>query len=401
MLALALVVACLVVTGAFVALAYARGWSWTGFAGQGAGGTRKTLWDWLQLLVIPLAVAGVAFALNTWQSDRDQRREDRRQRETRMRAADDRREDVLRTYLQDMSGFMLRGGLLHSPGRSAVRSVARTVTLTALRRLDPDRKSIVVRFLAEARLIRGPVPKVSLSGADLRGIALPDVTLDRPDFTESRLDGADFRNAVLIAATFSRAALRRSDFRGAQFPQSYAAVAAGVPIGPDVRTWDIPPLAYSFTGALFDGAVLTGARFDKTDLPGADFSGAQLLSASFVGAELQESVFEDASLRDADFTRAYLRRGAFSGACVSHARFVRANLAAADFNAIGRDVDLSHANLHGVADKHTRGLVDVSLRGAWRDTHTALRVARDVPSAIANAEAAAASVTDDARRCLQ
>ena len=54
---------------------------WTGFAG-------KTLWNWLELLVIPLALAAVAFGLNYFANERDQRREDQRAARERAIAAD-------------------------------------------------------------------------------------------------------------------------------------------------------------------------------------------------------------------------------------------------------------------------------------------------------------------------
>jgi len=36
------------------------------------------LWNWLELLVIPLALAAVVFGLNYFANERDQRREDQR-----------------------------------------------------------------------------------------------------------------------------------------------------------------------------------------------------------------------------------------------------------------------------------------------------------------------------------
>jgi hypothetical protein len=52
-----------------------------------------------------------------------------------------------------MSDLMLTKNLLRSKPFSAVRSVARTATLTTLSRVDGERRSVVVCFLEEARLI--------------------------------------------------------------------------------------------------------------------------------------------------------------------------------------------------------------------------------------------------------
>lgn len=60
--------------GTFVSLAYRHQWQWTGLPAPRAeddgerGRSAKTLWDWLQLLGIPMALAALAFLLNDAQS---------------------------------------------------------------------------------------------------------------------------------------------------------------------------------------------------------------------------------------------------------------------------------------------------------------------------------------------
>jgi hypothetical protein len=86
---------------AFTVVAYRRQWLWTGLPTHPGDGTAanpprpaKTLWDWLQLLVVPLVLALAAFALNAAQSDRDRRQEETRAAQERTleegRAARDR-----------------------------------------------------------------------------------------------------------------------------------------------------------------------------------------------------------------------------------------------------------------------------------------------------------------------
>jgi hypothetical protein len=78
-------------------------------------------------------------------------------------------------------------------GDTDASKLARTLTLVALRRLDAQRKALVVQFLVEAELIDTTVywdprdrsasvdsfgersPKVDLRGADLRGVHMRDV----------------------------------------------------------------------------------------------------------------------------------------------------------------------------------------------------------------------------------
>jgi uncharacterized protein YjbI with pentapeptide repeats len=169
-----------------IVLADRRRWRWTGFAEIRRTKAEeedlqpaKTLWDWLQLLVIPLALAGLAFLLTKSQNDRDQRREDQRAAIQRATAADAAREEALRAYLTQMSALMLDRNLLRSRRGTNVRAVARTLTLTALRRVDGERRGLVVRFLNEARLLDSRDPKVYLANASLENAQLRGADLER------------------------------------------------------------------------------------------------------------------------------------------------------------------------------------------------------------------------------
>ncbi len=119
---------------------------WLGFRG-------KTLWDWLQLLIVPAILIGVTFAWSATQTRSDNRREDQRIRADKAAAEKARQDETLQSYLDQMSSLMLHEKLLTSKPGDGVRAVARTVTLTALRRLDGERKAEVVRFLYEALLV--------------------------------------------------------------------------------------------------------------------------------------------------------------------------------------------------------------------------------------------------------
>jgi hypothetical protein len=313
MLAALIAVLAIAAVAAFTVIAYRRGWRWTGLPADPGDGSpaipprpAKTLWDWLQLLVVPLVLALAAFALNAAQSDRDQRQEERRAQRERAAAEDRAREDTLRTYIQQMSDLITRYGVRGPYDRGADTStLARTLTLVALRRLDGKRKGIVVQFLLEERLIiftfgwrstrRGvapaydvPEPKVSLQGADLRGAVMPK------DLTTIEGGGRSG------AAALESADLQEADFRGGDL-----------------------------TGVSFWKANLRGAHFDGASLNGAEFPGACLSGATFVGL-----------------------------------RKVRSNLAGPDFRgAAGRGIDFSNASLDGALFTNTT-LTNVKLTGA-------------------------------------
>jgi uncharacterized protein YjbI with pentapeptide repeats len=283
-----------------IVLGYRLAWGWTGLPG-------KTLWDWLQLLVIPLALAGLAFLLNNSQSDREQRREDERASRQRATAADAAREEALRTYLTQMSGLMLDRKLLRSRRGDDVRAVARTLTLTTVRRLDGERKAAVVRFLVEARLLSARDPKVELEGANLRSADLQDVdpalSLGEPDDVE--LEGANLRSADLRGANLALLSLTDADLRGADLGGARCYLEEtyeGCGGGPE-----------------FDGANLRGANLGGADLPLANFSDVDLRGANLPGADLTAADFAYADLRGANLRGAelgdrYTGSAQFSGA---------------------------------------------------------------------------------------
>jgi uncharacterized protein YjbI with pentapeptide repeats len=221
-----------VVCVAFVGLAYRRrNWTWTGFFYRRDDGAwdRRTLWDWLGLLIVPVAVVAVGVALTVAASDREasrQRAQDRRNERT---AADNRREEALRGYLQQMSSLVLQHKLRRAEPDSDVAVLARTLTLSVLRRLDAARKGTVVRFLFETQLIipgSHGFPLVDLHGADLTGVRLGPAELPTaqqgapPDFSGADLRRAEFHDDDLWGEPdFPFADLKGPVFRAVQFFQ--------------------------------------------------------------------------------------------------------------------------------------------------------------------------------------
>ena len=89
------------------------------------------------------------------------------------KAAEDRaREDTLRSYLQQMSDLITDHDL-RSQRRTDTQTLARTLTLVALRHLDPLRKGVVVQFLVESGLITTVVEIERRRGGLFRTSTLP------------------------------------------------------------------------------------------------------------------------------------------------------------------------------------------------------------------------------------
>src|SRR5215216_6036253 len=184
---------------------------WTGFRGM-------TVRDWLDLLVVPLALVLISFLFTTQQDQRQQQTENQRAEAERELAEQRAQDEALQAYLNQMSSLLLEQDLRASEKRSEVRTLARARTLTMLGRLDPSRKADVMQFLIEADLVQradGRDPIIGLSGADLSGAALSDATLSEADLSEAHLSEADLSDANLRGANLSDAALSDANLRGA------------------------------------------------------------------------------------------------------------------------------------------------------------------------------------------
>lgn len=216
----------------------------------------KTLWDWLDLLIVPLVLAGVATIGGAWF--------------TRQRA----QEVALQAYLDKMSELLIDKNLHKKNDRyDDTRVTARARTLAVLSQLDGKRKRTVLLFLRESRLInrdlhvrnfRTVYPCIvglkdaNLKNAELRGAKLIDAEGDEPvsleganlegaDLQDADLEGADLEGANLEKAKLNRAnlsgsKLSRANLKGANVTNAQLALCeflegATMPNGQKYEGW--------------------------------------------------------------------------------------------------------------------------------------------------------------------
>lgn len=136
----------------------------------------RTLWDWMELLIVPLFIAGATLFFSFFELQRE----------------DDRvKQALLESYIRDMSELLLHEGLFkpwvpigeQPPDTeiSPVGQIARARTLTTIRQLDGERKGLLLQFLIESQLLGYSIecsndylpecarPAIYMWGADLRG----------------------------------------------------------------------------------------------------------------------------------------------------------------------------------------------------------------------------------------
>jgi len=291
-------------------------WDWTGFGASKSPIKNpkapfdyypsKTLWDWLQLLVIPLAVVGVGYLLNRAQQRREQDVAEKNRVQDLEVAQNREQEMVIETYLAQMAKLLLQTGLSEPDSDKGIgaQQLARVQTLTALRRLDGSRRRTIVEFLYEARLIGylyraaeddPPEEKpaiIDLSGADLRGADLAGIDLAHADLRRANLNRANLSYAYLY-----RVRLYEADLRGANLGNANLGNANlyGANLG-----------AADLSVADLSVADLSVADLSAADLSAADLSAADLYKVDLTGAVLSKAKLYSTNLRQAIVTNEQL-----------------------------------------------------------------------------------------------
>jgi hypothetical protein len=225
--------------------------SWTGFQG-------KTVWDFLQLLIVPLMLVAIGLVFSLQQDARQQRVEDQRADAERKLVQQRAQDEALQAYLDQMNNLLLEHNLRNSKEDGGVRTLARARTLTVLGRLDSERNSAILQFLREAQLISGTDPVVRLSKSNLRtanlhgtdlsdtllfGADLHDANLLYADLSDADLSGADLRWAYLSKANLSKADLSGVDlskatgWTEAQLTEAKSLKGATMPNGQKYEDW--------------------------------------------------------------------------------------------------------------------------------------------------------------------
>jgi len=272
---------------------------WTGFRG-------KTLWDVLQLLIVPLVLVGIGLLFEMQQAERENQRAEAERELADQRAQD----EALQAYLDQMSNLLLVRKLRDSEEGSEVRTLARARTATVMQRLDAEGNRNVARFLNEAGLMGTGESSLSLlTKARLSGVDLSGIGLEYANFYGANLYGANLSEANLSRANLSSTILAEADLS--------AAFLTGANLM-DAELQHVDLRRAVLSNANLINTDLRGSNLSEADLYDADvsffsvlsgvnLSGADLRSANLEGADLSDALLVDADLSGADLSRASLR----------------------------------------------------------------------------------------------
>lgn len=254
---------------------------------DGTGFSGKTLWDWLELLIIPIALGLGALWFNRQEKRRELDLQQQRFEEDQKITRDSQYQSALQSYLDTISELLLKEDLFSKRASKGepVRDVAQTRTTTMLRFLDVDRRNIIIQFLRDAGLADGLLSGASLAKADLKKTNLNSINLSR-----TNLNGTILIGAYLGEANLSEAGLRGADLRGTRM--EYADLS-----GADLFEADIS--GASLLGANLNEAKLQGANLNKVDLTRASITNEQLSSVkSLINAILPNGESSNPDVHD-------------------------------------------------------------------------------------------------------
>jgi uncharacterized protein YjbI with pentapeptide repeats len=207
----------------------------------------KTLWDFMELLIIPFILAISALLFNHFNNKTNRDIEIERSRNTVLQSYLDRMTEILSTKTDDKTILS-----------KTEQVIARARTITVLQSLDGERRGLVIRFLYEMNLLKEP------KQIDLRDACLIDANLVDMDLSHAILDSANLSNAKLSGSIMHSASFMEANF---------------------------------FEADLSD-----------TDMYGAKLNGADLFKANFKDADLKFANLTDANLRGSNITKEQLHK---------------------------------------------------------------------------------------------
>jgi uncharacterized protein YjbI with pentapeptide repeats len=282
-----------------------------------------TVRDWLELLIVPLALAVIGFSFTVQQNARQQRIEDARTQAQQELERQHTQNTTLQAYLSQMTNLLLERNLRESEEGSEVRKLAQARTLAVLRAINTGRKTEVMSFLVDVGLVQrieGRDPLIELDGTDLGGVKLgdpsPTVVDVKADLSGADLGLADLRKAYLLNVNLADANLSGANLSGADL--RFATLS-------DATLHEV-----DLSGANLTGAHLSGADLDppgsRANLAEAILVGADLKDANLQQAILSDANLQQATLSDANLSGAILRRAKLSGVTLKGAVLDEANL---------------------------------------------------------------------------
>lgn len=289
---------------------------------QWSGFENKTLWDILELVIIPIVLIIVAYLFSRADRQAESQRAEERVTVDRAIATNNLQDAALQKYIEAISELLLEKKLSKAQQNSNVAIAARARTIATLRILDGSRKAILIRFLYEAELILGKAPILTLEKADLRWVNLSYTSLKNINLggaflhmanmshsdlqsarlTSTILDGANLEDTNLCQADLSLSRLSGINFKNSDLSN---AILHETNFTSSVwyREQVLEPTTYNDKDKNKYYAVLRASKLADVNLTNADLTGANLSGVDLTGANLEGANLTEANLGCAEGDR--------------------------------------------------------------------------------------------------
>lgn len=268
-----------------------REWAqWTGF-GEYIGDLPfndrgKTLWDWMELLIIPgiLGLSAIWFNLRTNHEEKE-------------RVLDQQREDALNKHIDFLSNSLTFSDNLDFPPELKV--IINIKTKLVLSALDGVRKGILIKFLHNSYLLGKGDFIIDLEDANLEEVNLDFTELFEVNLSKGLLNKASLKHAFLRSAKFNSAILSDADLEGAQLRSADLELSF---LRRANLQWVIMDYANlenaDLTNANLRNAYISESKLNGSILTGANFSNANLFGVKLKNAEWDNVNFSNAMMPD-------------------------------------------------------------------------------------------------------
>lgn len=211
----------------------------------------KTLWDWLELLIIPSTLGIIGFLYNDYQKKKNEKKE----KEQKLN-------DILDSYFKIMGELITHSDLLDSNPSFKSKTLARTRTLVALENLDGERKGQILQFLYESNLI-DQNKIVNLNGANFKESQIENIVLNKAGINGVYLNNSNLSNASLDETNFTSCDFTKSNLSNS-----------------------------SLTNTNLSYTNLTESNLQNIDLTSVNFEGANLTNADLRGSKINKKQLE-------------------------------------------------------------------------------------------------------------
>jgi uncharacterized protein YjbI with pentapeptide repeats len=215
----------------------------------------KTLFDWLELLIIPSSLGLLGWLYQEAEKSKVQKTEEERARNK-----------TLSSFFNTITDLLKDHNLANNP-TVQVKALARTRINMTLAQLDGARKGQVLQFLYESNLI-DKSPGLKLLGANFNNAILDHIVLGA-----SEIRGANFVNASFKNANLNEIIMNSSNFEKANLSGSL------------VENAD-----FSYTN-------LKNSKWKNMDLTTVEFEGANLTNANLRGSLIKKSQLDSILLK--------------------------------------------------------------------------------------------------------